>query len=101
MWLPDLLLRALHVAILALTLATLPACAPSLPPGTRPDGTKSVLVSRLPSMDEASQRRVAELEDRRDWDGLAKLAEEGTAQKRHEADWWLVAGYAHSMAGRH
>ena len=41
------------------------------------------------------------MEARKDWDGLAKLAEENLAKDRKNAGWWFVAGYAHSQAGRH
>jgi len=98
---PDPIPRLLRAAGVALMLSALASCATKeLPPGIQPDGTMSVLVSGLPDMEEGDQRRIAALEFRKDWDGLAKLSEENIARNRHNADWWLVAGYAHSQAGR-
>ena len=93
-------LRALGVAWALLALA---GCTPQgmLLSSLIPDGTTSMLLSHLQSEEEGNRKRVAELEARRDWDGLVKLAEEGLAKDRRNAGWWLVAGYAHSQAGRH
>jgi len=66
-----------------------------------PDGTIPILLSHVQGMDESNQKRVAELEARKDWEGLTKLAEENLARDRHISEWWIVAGYAHSQAGRH
>ena len=41
------------------------------------------------------------MEGRRDWDGIAKFAEGHLAKDRRNSDWWFVAGYAHTQAGRH
>lgn len=66
-----------------------------------PDGTLSTLLGNIQGMEDANRKRVAELEARKDWEGLVKLAEENLAKDRNNADWWTVAGYAHSQAGRH
>ena len=60
-----------------------------------------MLMGNLQGMEEGNRKRVAELEARRDWDGLMKLAEENLALDRNSSDWWTVAGYAHSQAGRY
>jgi len=84
-------------------LAALAACTPqtALLASLIPDGTVSILASHLKGEEESNRKRVAELEARGDWDGLAKLAEENLAKDRNNADWWTVAGYAYSRAGRH
>ncbi len=66
-----------------------------------PDGTTSILLSHLKGREEGNQKRVLEMESRKDWDGLVKLAEENLAKDRKNTAWWLVAGYAHTQAGRH
>lgn len=66
-----------------------------------PEGTVAVLLSHLQGLDDTNRHRVAELEARGDWDGLARFAEENLARERSSAEWWLVAGYAHTRAGRH
>ena len=95
--------RHLRTAGVALALSVLAACAPqdTRPKDTRPDGTKLVLAGSIQSIEERDQQRVTDLEIRRDWDGLAKLAEENIPRNQHKADWWLVAGYAYSQSGRH
>ena len=66
-----------------------------------PDGTVSTLLGNLQGVEDANRKRVAELEARKDWDGLVKLAGENLARDPNNADWWTVAGYAHSQAGRY
>ena len=84
-------------------LLALPACTPPTAAlfSLLPDGTTSILLSHFQSIDESNQKRVAELEARKDWEGLTKLAEENLARDRNSSEWWIVAGYAHSQAGRH
>ncbi len=84
-------------------LLALPACTPPTAAlfSLLPDGTTSILLSHFQSIDESNQKRVAELEARKDWEGLAKLAEENLARDRNSSEWWIVAGYAHSQAGRY
>jgi tetratricopeptide (TPR) repeat protein len=86
-----------------LALCALASCAmqEEEPIGKLPDGTVSVLLTHLKAIGEDGQQRIRELEYRKDWNGLAKLAEDTIPQNRHNADWWFVAGYAHSKAGRH
>ena len=89
--------------IAALALAALLGCtvAQSLLLSALPDGTTSILLSHLQGMEEGNRKRVADLEARKDWDGLVKLAGENLARDPNNADWWTVAGFAHSQAGRH
>ena len=97
------LARWLRGAGLGLALLALPACTPytSALFSALPDGTVSILMSHLEGMEEGNRKRVAELEARRDWDGLTKLAEENLELDRNSSEWWTVAGYAHSQAGRY
>ena len=97
------LARWLRGAGLGLALLALPACTPHTAAlfSLLPDGTIPILLSHVQGMEEGNRKRVAELEARRDWDGLTKLAEENLARDRHSSEWWIVAGYAYSQAGRH
>ncbi|HXF67232.1 MAG TPA: hypothetical protein VNK67_11120, partial [Burkholderiales bacterium] len=83
--------------------AALAGCGPkaTLLMAVLPEGTLPVLLSQFQGLDETNRRRIAELEARGDWDGLAGFAEENLARERSSAEWWLVAGYAHARAGRH
>lgn len=95
MWRPSRLCGASLVLVLA-------ACTPqaAVVSALLPDGTVSILLSHLEKEEEGNRRRIAELEGKRDWDGLAKFAEDNLAKDRNIASWWLVAGYAHARAGR-
>ena len=86
-----------------LALSALVGCSPAamLANALIPDGTMSVLLSHLQKEEEGNRKRILELEARKDWDGIAKFAEDNLAKDRNSADWWFVAGYAHSEAGRH
>jgi tetratricopeptide (TPR) repeat protein len=86
-----------------LALVALPACTPQTAAimSVLPDGTLSTLLGNLERVEDQNRKRVIELEARKDWDGLARLAEENLAKDRNNSDWWIVAGYAHAQAGRH
>ena len=92
--------RALSAAALGLALA---GCTPAAMFWSSfiPEGTTSILLSHLKGEEEGNRKRVLDLESRKDWDGLAKLAEENLAKDRKNTGWWMVAGYAHQQAGRH
>lgn len=94
------MLRAMG-AVLALV--ALSACTPqaALVSALLPDGTMSVLLSHLEKEEDGNRKRILQLEAGKDWDGIAKFADENLARDRNNADWWFVAGYAHSQAGRH
>jgi predicted Zn-dependent protease len=87
----------------AFALLALSACTPqtALLMSALPDGTVATMLGNLQGLEDANRKRVADLEARKDWDGLAKLAGENLAKDPNNADWWTVAGYAHSQAGRH
>lgn len=86
-----------------LALAVLPACTPQTAAimSLLPDGTLATLLGNMERVEDQNRKRVIELEARKDWDGLARLAEENLAKDRNNSDWWIVAGYAHAQAGRH
>jgi tetratricopeptide (TPR) repeat protein len=65
-----------------------------------PDGTTSILLSHFEQEADGNRQRIAELEAKKDWDGLAQFAEANLKQDKNNANWWFVAGYAHSEAGR-
>lgn len=66
-----------------------------------PDGTASMLLGHLQQEEEGNRKRVAELEAKKDWDGLVKFAEQNLKVDSHNSAWWLIAGYAHTQMGRH
>ena len=93
-----LLLLACALALPVLSSCTAPA---QLLMAAIPDGTLSVLLSHFESAPSANRQRVAELESRGDWVGLAQFAEDNMAKDRPNAAWWMVAGYAYSQQKQH
>lgn len=92
--------------VLAAGLAVLFALAACTPQSSAlmalvPDGTVPILLSHLEGVNESNRQRLAEFEQRRDWDGLARFAEDNIAKDRSSADWWTVAGYAYSRLGQY
>src|SRR5262245_25616758 len=65
-----------------------------------PDGTIPVFLSNFSRVADTNRRRISEFEQRRDWDGLARFAEENVKLDRMNSDWWIVAGYAYSQGGK-
>lgn len=66
-----------------------------------PEGTFPILLSHLEKTEDSNRRRIAELDARGDWTGLARFADENLARDRSNTDWWLVKGYAYSRLERH
>ena len=86
-----------------LAMAMLAGCTPqaALLLQALPEGTIPALLGNLQRVDDTNRMRLAELERRGDWDGIARFAEENLVKDRGNSDWWLVAGYAYSQLGRH
>lgn len=84
-------------------LSFLNACTPqaSLLMAVLPEGTTSVLLGQMQHVEDANRRRIVELEQRNDWQGLAAFAEENLKRDPHTEDWWIVAGYAYTKLGQH
>lgn len=81
----------------------LAACTPhaTLLMSVLPPGTVSVLLGHFERVDDANRQRLAEFERRGDWQGMANFAEENLARGGPSAEWWLVAGFAHTQLGNH
>jgi predicted Zn-dependent protease len=99
--LPGIAAQWLVVAVVVL------ACAGCLTPQQMlvsaliPDGTASVLLGHLQQEEEGNRKLVAQLEAKKDWDGLVKLADQNLKVDSHNTVWHLIAGYAHTQMGRH
>lgn len=91
--------RLRWIAVLVL-LPVLAACTPqqALISALVPDGTASMLLSHLQDVEDANRRRIVELEQQRDWAGLAEFADANIARDPFSAEWRLIGGYARSQA---
>lgn len=88
--------------IAAIALVVFGACTPQqqLLMSLIPDGTIPMLLSHFEQVSDTNRRRISEFEQRRDWDGLARFAEENLKIDKSNSDWWTIAGYAYSQAGQ-
>jgi predicted Zn-dependent protease len=68
--------------------------------GMLPDGTVSALLTHVDSQNEPLRKLVYDMEARKDWNGLTKLADDSLAINRNHAGWWFISGYAHTQANR-
>jgi tetratricopeptide (TPR) repeat protein len=95
--------RIMKNCVLIVLLATLTGCTPqsALLASIVPDGTMSVLLGQTQRVEDTNRRKIVELEQKRDWEGLARFAEDNIKRDAHTPDWWLVAGYAYMEQGKH
>lgn len=80
-------------------LMLLAACTPqqALLSALVPDGTASMLLSHLQQVEDVNRRRIVELEQKGDWAGLARFADENIAVDPFSAEWRMVGGYAQTQ----
>lgn len=59
-----------------------------------PDGTFSTLLGNMQTASEPVRKRLMELEQKGDWQGIADFAQQNLARDPQNAEWWLMRGYA-------
>jgi len=59
-----------------------------------PDGTASMLLSHLQSVDDTNRRRIVELEQRGAWAELTEFADVNIAKDPFSPEWRMIGGYA-------
>lgn len=57
----------------------------------------TTLMNNLRTVDRPNQERLAELEAKRDWDGMIAFAQRNLLVDSSSPDWWTVLGYAYSQ----
>lgn len=89
--------------VAGLVIMIISACTPQqmLLSALIPDGTTSMLLSHLQSVESGNRQRIVELEQQGDWPGLAKFADDNIAKDPFSAEWRLIGGYAQSQQGHH
>jgi cytochrome c-type biogenesis protein CcmH/NrfG len=65
-----------------------------------PADTVPVFFANLKGLETPVRDRLAELEGKRDWQGMLTLAEEALIKDQRRPEWWLVKGYALEQLGR-
>lgn len=84
-------------------LLALTGCSPqaNLLMAVLPEGTTSTLLGQMQRVEDGNRRKIAELEQRKDWQGLARFAAENVKRDPYTPDWWLVSGYAYTQLEDH
>ena len=66
-----------------------------------PEGTFTTLLNNMKGVDEPNRAKLAALEQKGDWNGIAQFAQENIAVDPTNADWRVVAGYAYARLGQY
>ena len=61
-----------------------------------PDGTFTTLLKNMQGVSAPNQEKLAELEKKGDFAGIVQFAQENLQRDPHNADWWVIMGYAYS-----
>lgn len=93
--------HTLAAAALSLLLAGCISPAQSLMLALIPDGTFSTLLGNMQGVEDSNRQRLSELAAKEDWTGVAQFAEQNLAVDPTIADWWIVAGYAHTRLAQY
>jgi cytochrome c-type biogenesis protein CcmH/NrfG len=59
-----------------------------------PDGTASMLLSHLQTVEDGNRRHIAEMEQKGDWAGLTRFADTNIATDPFSPEWRMIGGYA-------
>ena len=92
---------AAAAVLAALTLSGCLSPTASLLLGLLPEGTFTTMLSNMQGVSEPNREKLAALEQKGDWTGIAQFAEKNIAVDPTNADWWVVGGYAYSRLGQH
>lgn len=94
-------MRLATIAAGCCLLTVLNACTPQqmLASAVIPNGTLSTMLGNTQSVADHNRKRIALLEQQKDWPGLAVFAEENIRRDAFSAEWRMVAGYARQQQG--
>lgn len=59
-----------------------------------PDGTTSMLLSHLQTVEDGNRRQVIDMEQKGDWAGLSRFADTNIAVDPFSPEWRMIGGYA-------
>lgn len=59
-----------------------------------PDGTASMLLSHLQSVEDGNRRKIIDMEQKGDWAGLARFADVNIVSDPFSPEWRMIGGYA-------
>ncbi len=59
-----------------------------------PDGTASMLLSHLQTVEDGNRRRISDMEQKGDWIGLTRFADANIGSDPFSPEWRMIGGYA-------
>lgn len=59
-----------------------------------PDGTASMLLSHLQSVEDGNRRQIIDMEQKGDWAGLTRFADANIVSDPFSPEWRMIGGYA-------
>jgi tetratricopeptide (TPR) repeat protein len=59
------------------------------------------LLNNMKGVDAPNQKKLAELEAKKDWDGMVVFAQQNLKVDAMSADWWMVLGYAYTQQAKY
>ncbi len=89
--------RRVGAALLGLALASCLSPQSSLLLALLPDGTFTTLLKNMQGVSTPNREKLAALEQKGDWAGVVQFAHENIQRDPHNADWWIISGYAYSQ----
>lgn len=89
--------RTAAALALALALAGCLSPAASLILSLIPEGTFPTLLNNMKGVSEPNREKLAGLEQKGDWEAVARFAHENIAVDPANADWYVVAGFAYAQ----
>lgn len=89
-------LRAIRRLLACVFVALSLGCTPQqmLLQALIPDGTASMLLSHLQTVESGNRRQVIEMEQKGDWVGLARFADTNIVTDPFSPEWRMIGGYA-------
>jgi tetratricopeptide (TPR) repeat protein len=100
--------RSIVAIVILAALATAPGCIPLSPQASMVMDVLSfmtpalqVLVNNMKTVDAPNQKKLAELEAKKDWEGMVAFAQKNLKVDSMNADWWMVLGYAYTQMARY
>jgi len=100
--------RTLAAVVTAVLIAVAPGCIPLSPQAAMAmevfklmTPALQALMNNMKTVDEPNQKKLAELEAKKDWEGMVAFAQKNLKVDPMSADWWMVVGYAYTQMARY
>ena len=100
--------RTIVAVVMIAAFGTAPGCIPLTPTAAMAmevfnfmTPALQALLNNLKTADAPNEKKLAELEAKKDWDGMVAFAQQNLKVDPMNADWWMVEGYAYTQLARY